>query len=224
MDGNRVALPARHWRAGQWLADGSLETLKEMNRQCLLAMAEMARLEQQACPTWLHGNAAAWVQVDRAGLERLAASPYLFADAGFDDDMRWRCLDLHMVHDHAAHQPEAAFTGPGAAHFIRGVLQFGWYLARANRQLARVALGMTPVCAERLCQLHLHDMDRLAQCRPGWVRPRWERNPRAWHHLLAAARDPEGEHMARATLLGLQLMAANAIGAASGLSARMRRS
>jgi hypothetical protein len=223
MDVNGVGMVSRHWRAGQWLADGSLETLAEINRQCLQALANMARLEQQACPAWLSGHASAWAKLDRAGLNRLAASPYLFADAGFDDELRWRCLDLRMVQDQPAHQPDPAFTGPESADLIRRVLQFGWYLARANRQLARVALGMTPVCAERLCQLHLHDMDRLAQCRPGWVRPRWERSPRVWQNLLSAAQDPDGERMACASLRGLQLMAAGVIGVANGLPPRARR-
>jgi hypothetical protein len=106
------------------------------------------------------------------------------------------------------------FTGPGAADFIRSVLVFGWHLARANRQLARVVLGMSPACADRLAQLRLQDLDWLAQHRPGWVRPRWERQPRIWQHLLAAARCPDTELLTRVSLRGLQLMAAGILAAA----------
>ena len=35
MDSRRVVAAARHWRAGQWLADGSLDSVFEINLQCL---------------------------------------------------------------------------------------------------------------------------------------------------------------------------------------------
>jgi hypothetical protein len=117
-----------------------------------------------------------------------------------------------MVHDLPPVQTEAVFVGPGAGDFIRRVLMFAWHLARANRQLARVVLGMSPGSAARIASLRLQDMDWLAQHRPGWVRPRWERQPRIWRHLLLAARDPDREHLTQVSLRGLQLMAASVPG------------
>jgi hypothetical protein len=92
------------------------------------------------------------------------------------------------------------------------VLMFAWHLARANRQLARVVLGMSPGAAVHIASLRLQDLDWLAQHRPGWVRPRWEKQPRMWRHLLLAARDPDRDHLTQVSLRGLQLMAANVPG------------
>lgn len=222
MDGQWAGATSPQWRAGQWLADGSLDTLAEINRQCVDALAEMAQRRDPAGNA-MAVHAAAWSKLPESGRARLAACPYLLVDAGFDDDLRWRCLDLRMVRDQSLPPAEAAFTGPGATEFVRRVMLFGWYLARANRQLARVALGMAPGCADRLSQLHLHEMDWLASCRPGWLRPRWERSPRVWQHLLQSALDPEGQGMTGASLRGLQLMAAGVLVAATGTPARARR-
>lgn len=223
MDGQVTGAVARQWRAGQWLADGSLDSVAEINMQCLEFLGAMAGDERGGCRALFAGQAAAWGELGAATRLRLASSPCLLADAGFDDETRWRCLDQRMVHDLPVQLAEPVFSGPGAADFIRRVLMFGWHMARANRQLARVALGMSPVCAERISQLRLHDLDWLAQHRPGWVRPRWERQPRVWRHLLLAARDPDGERLTHVSLRGLQLMAAGVLGTAASMPARVRR-
>lgn len=221
MDAQASGSAVRNWRAGHWLADGSFDTVAEINRQCLQALGAMAQCGQLPLPAL---RPLGWERLSGLGLARLASCPYLLADAGFDDEARWRGLDLGMVRDQPAHLAGAVFTGPAGADFIRRVLLFGWYLARVNRQLARVALGMSPACAERLAGLHLHDLDWLAQCRPGWVRPRWERNPQIWRQLLEAAEDPDGARMVQVGLRGLQLMAAGMLGGAGTAGERARRS
>jgi len=208
MDGRMAGAAVRHWRAGQWLADGSLDSVVEINLQCLDFLAAMAATGPSCCPVLFAGHRPAWQAMPAEVRARLAASPYLLADAAFDDESRWRCLTSRMVQDVPAHFAEPVFVGGGAADFVRRVLVFGWHLARANRQLARVVLGMTPGCAERLGRLRLQDLDWLAEHRPGWVRPRWERQPRIWQHLLLAAREADGELLTHVSLRGLQLMAA----------------
>jgi hypothetical protein len=214
MDGQLSGAVAQHWMAGRWLADGSLDSVAEINTQCLEYLASMATSAQHL-PA-LAGQLAGWRELSPSAMARLAASPYLLADAGFDDEPRWQALEQRMVHDLPAGQVEAVFVGPGAGDFIRRVLMFAWHLARANRQLARVVLGMSPGSAARIAALRLQDLDWLAQNRPGWVRPRWEKQPRIWRHLLLAARDPDGEHLTQASLRGLQLMAANVPGVEAG--------
>jgi hypothetical protein len=211
MDGRMTGTAMRQWRAGQWLADGSLDAVAEINQQCLDYLARMAASGPASCPALFAGQASAWLDMPDELRARLAASPYLLADAAFDDESRWRCLAPSMVQDLPAQFAEAVFVGPGAGDFIRRVLMFGWHLARANRQLARVVLGMPPACAERIGKLRLQDLDWLAQFRPGWVRPRWERQPRIWQHLLLAAREREGDLLNQVSLRGLQLMAAGVL-------------
>ncbi len=211
MDGRMSGAAVRHWRAGQWLADGSLDAVTEINLQCLDFLAAMAAEGQVACPMFAAGQRAAWNAMPEALRARLAASPCLLVDAAFDDESRWRCLAPRMVQDLPPQYVVPVFVGAGAADFIRRVLVFGWHLARANRQLARVVLGMSPACADLIARLRLQDLDWLAMHRPGWVRPRWERQPRIWQHLLAAAREPDAELLTRVSLRGLQLMAAGVL-------------
>jgi hypothetical protein len=209
MDGQTGSAAVRHWRAGQWLADGSLEAVAEINRQCLDILAAMAA-EGSGSGAIAATRQLVWRDMPVASRVRLAASPYLLVDAAFDDESRWRCLVPRMVQDVPVQFVSPAFVGPGAGDFIRRVLVFGWHLAHANRQLARVVLGMSPGCADLLARLRLQDLDWLAGHRPGWVRPRWERQPRIWQHLLAAAREP-GDLLTRVSLRGLQLMAAGVL-------------
>ncbi|HTQ37040.1 MAG TPA: hypothetical protein VMH77_08390 [Steroidobacteraceae bacterium] len=207
MDGRTAGAASRHWRAGQWLADGSLESVVEINLQCLDFLAAMAAAGPACCPALFAGQRSVWCDMPGELRARLAASPCLLADAAFDDESRWRGVAPRMVQDVPVQFAEPVFAGCGAADFVRRVLVFGWHLARANRQLARVVLGMSPACAERIGQLRLRDLDWLAEHRPGWVRPRWERQPRVWQHLLLAAREPDGELLTHVSLRGLQLMA-----------------
>jgi hypothetical protein len=222
MEGQLAGAAGQQWQAGKWLTDGSLDSVVEINMQCLEYLGAMAATAQLASPALFAGQVTGWRDLPAGARASLAASPYLLADAGFDDESRWQAMEQRMVHDLPAFQVEPVFTGPGTGDFIRRVLVFGWHLARANRQLARVVLGMTPGCAARIAALRLQDLDWLAQHRPGWVRPRWEKQPRVWRHLLLAARDPDRNHLTQVSLRGLQLMAANVPGV-EGAVARPRR-
>jgi hypothetical protein len=219
----QTAEPFRSWSAGKWLSDGSLDVVADLNAQCIDFLAAMAAAEVRHCPALFAGQAAFWHELPARARQRLASAPWLLVDGGFGDPARWRNLDQRMVHDLPAHQADAVFTGAGAADFIRRVLVLGWHLARAERQLARVVLGMSTACAELLARLRLQDLDWLALHRPGWVRPRWERQPQVWRHLLLAARDPGGAALTHVSLRGLQLMASSVLAAGGVALPRPRR-
>jgi hypothetical protein len=219
----QAAEAVRSWPAGQWLADGSLDVVADINAQCLEFLVAIAEAEVRHCPARFAGQGAFWRNLPARARQRLAAAPWLLVDGGFGDVARWRNLEQRMVHDLPAQPADAVFTGPGAADFIRRVLVLGWHLARAQRQLARVVLGMSSPCAELIARLRLQDLDWLVLHRPGWVRPRWERQPQVWRHLLLAARDPGGVPLTHVSLRGLQLMAAGVLSAGGGALPRSRR-
>lgn len=210
------------WAAG-WLDDGSLDAVADINLQCIDLLAAMAGKDERLCPTLFAGQAACWRDLPAAARQRLASSPWLLVDAGFDDLPRWRSLEQHMVHDLPVQYAEPVFVGERVEDFIRQVLMLGWHFARAERQLARVVLGMSAACAERIAKLRLADLNWLAEHRPGWVRPRWERQPQVWRHLLMAARNPTSTALAQVSLRGLQLMAAGVLTAAGYPPPRPRR-
>ena len=197
----------RQWQAGKWLSDGSLDAVAELNGQCIGFLATMAASDARHCPALFAGQSAFWSDLPERAKQRLAASPWLLVDGGFNDLPRWRHLESRMVHDLPAQFAEPVFVGAGVSDFVRRVLILGWHMARADRQVARVVLGMSAPCAERIAQLRLQDLDWLALHRPGWVRPRWERQPQVWRHLLLAARDPASTQLTQVSLRGLQLMA-----------------
>jgi hypothetical protein len=219
MDGEGTDTAAR-WRIGEWLADGSMEAVAEINAQCLDFLCELAAQLPSApnarrAPAMFGGQLEAWRSLSPAARAQLAASPYLLVEAGFDDETRWALPARRMVQDQGPAPREPVFTGPAAADFMRGVLVFGWHLARANRQLARVVLGMSPACAARVAILKLRDLDWVVEHHPGWVRPRWERQPRVWRHLLGAALDSDTALLTQVSLRGLQLMAAGVLSSGS---------
>ena len=220
MEGESMGTAARQWRVGQWLADGSMEAVAEINAQCLEFLCTLASGQGQPLPEMFSGQVLAWRELSLPARAQLAASPYLLVDAGFGDETRWLLASRRMVQDLPAPAAEPAFAGAGAAEFIRAVLVLGWHLARANRQLARVVLGMTPACATRIGALGLRDLDWVVQHHPEWVRPRWERQPRVWRHLLGAAREPGAVLLTQVSLRGLQLLAANVLGVPAGLRGR----
>jgi len=214
---------AGQWQAGRWLSDGSLDAVADVNAQCIDFLAAMAASDARHCPALFAGQSAFWHDLPARARQRLAAAPWLLVDGGFGDPARWRHLESRMVHDLPVQFADPVFVGAGAAEFVRRVLMLGWHLARAERQLARVVLGMSAPCAERIAQLRLQDLDWLAQHRPGWVRPRWERQPQVWRHLLLAARDPGNAPLTQVSLRGLQLMASGVLASAGHGLPRPRR-
>jgi hypothetical protein len=186
---------------------GSLDTVTEVNLQCLDHLASLGAGGTGP----FAGQEAAWATLSGAARARLAASPYLLVDAGFGDEACWRALVERNERIAPAPRPTAFFTGAEAGDFVRRVFMLGWHLAHANRQVARVVLGMSPAVAGLFSQLKLRDLDWLAQQAPGLVRLRWEHQPRVWQRLLRAAGHEDGEQLTHVSLRGLQLMAADAL-------------
>ncbi len=208
MDGNSTVDALHEPTAGEWLHDGSLDEVTEINRQALDLMVAMAVNPTYSSPV-LVGSASAWRDVPERALEQLATSPGLLVDAYFADELRWRSpLRVDAVDEPLEVR---AFTGRGAEEFIRRVLVLGWHLARADRRLARMVLGMSPSCAEHLSRLRLKDIDWMAQHRAGWVRPRWEQQPRVWRNLLESAKRECSDELLQFRARGLQLMAASSV-------------
>jgi hypothetical protein len=204
---------ARQWRAGQWLDSDALDSVCQINAQCLDLLCSTAAGSAHPIPALLASHQARWRQLTPAARVQLAARPYLLADAGFDDETRWRWPDQRVVRDLKGDLTVPFFTGDHVGDFVRRVLVFGWHLARTNRQLARVVLGMTPACAAHVAALQLRDLDWLAEHQPGWVRPRWERHPDIWRELLCAAHRADDVQLVQVSLRGLQLLGGGVLAA-----------
>ncbi|MEP7313609.1 MAG: hypothetical protein ABI859_13570 [Pseudomonadota bacterium] len=199
---------------GDWLTDTALQPLLEINVQCIEMLREMASRRDPGA-----GQAAVvnelrslWLGLSADTILQMAACPFLLVDAGFNDEARWRALQKSSVHDTPRDTASSCFGAELSAAFSRRVLTYGWHLARAHAQVARVALGMSPNCARSIGSLSLRDLDWVSEQQPGWVRLRWESQPVIWRQFLNAAVNNDRTALQHMSLRGIQLMGAGALG------------
>lgn len=207
------ATAARQLAGGDWLTDDALQPLLEINGQCVEMLRGMAHGAEArgGHPAVVAELRSLWLNVSADACRQIAACPFLLVDAGFNDEPRWRELQRGSVHDTPRAAGTDGCTSDFAAGFVRSVLIYGWHLARAHRQVARVALGMSPACARSIAALSLTDLDWVSEHQPGWVRLRWESQPTIWRQFLLAAVNSERTALQHMSLRGIQLLAAGAL-------------
>lgn len=195
-----------------WLDDEMLQPMLEINAQCveLLCALSNGAASQLAM---LRELEPLWRSLSRDGRQHLARCPYLLVDAGFSDEGRWLRREQGGVQDGPRELHAGCFAGERSAGFARRVLVYGWHLARSDASLAKVVLGVSPLCLARLAALSLREIDALGEQHPGWVRPRWEARPLVWRQMLSAAHQADAGALQQAGLRGIQLLAAEALAA-----------
>jgi hypothetical protein len=190
--------------AGVWDA-AVLGPVREINEQVVDVLCEAAAAAGDGSAGLLAVVREEFLQAPAAARRRLASCPYLLLDAGFGESARWaRPLGVRDAPAGAA-APPGVDCGVG---LTRRALVLGWHLARSNRLAARVALGMTPACAELVGSLRLADLESLAETDRAWVRLRWENRAELWRPLLRAALPERTMTLAGLQMRGLQLLAA----------------
>ncbi len=183
-----------------------LAPVTEINHDLLAALRAAALSDaKQRGPRLLTELRVEWSRLDQAGLEGLARCPYLLLEAGFTAATRWERF-AGSVMDAAA--PSGFFTAADGITLLRRTFLLGWHMARANRLCARLLLGMSAACAERLSNTRLQELEMLAERGAPALAPRWEQQPRVWQQLLQAASRGHALQLRAAQLRGLQLMAA----------------
>jgi hypothetical protein len=191
--------------AGVWDA-AVLGPVREINEQVVDMLCEAAAAAGDSSAGLLAVVRGEFLQAPAAARRRLASCPYLLLDAGFGESARWaRPPGVRDAPQAGAAEPAGVDCGVGLA---RRALVLGWHLARSNRLAARVALGMTPACAELVGGLRLRDLEAFAETDRGCVRLRWESRPELWRPLLRAAQVERPATLAGLQMRGLQLLAA----------------
>jgi hypothetical protein len=189
---------------GSW-DDALLAPLAEINHQTLDAMKSMA-LDRVVSPRLVQALREEWQRLDAKAQRRLAACPYLLLDAQFGNAERWDRMLSGGVMD-APLRGVGYFNGRAGVALIRRTLVLAWHVARSNRLMASVTLGLNPFVAERIAASRLEDLEGIAELCPAWVLPRWEQQPIVWRQLMAAARSEHPLSLRHAQLRGLQLLA-----------------
>ncbi len=193
--------------ARTWMHGETLESLTELNDQCLELLADHASSTHALQQPLLYELRHLWAQLDSPARQRAAACPYLIVDAGFADLHNW--ASGNSIHEAAA-SGAPFFTGARASSLLRLAVTYGWHLARSRPPAARVLLGLSPVCAERIAACTLRQIVTLADHHPEWLQPRWPARHIVWRELLSAAICGDEAALERARMRGLQLLAAEA--------------
>ena len=192
--------------AGHW--DGTmLVPVAEINGFMLEILRATAAVPGDASSRLVSAMRELWCGLHTGAQQRLAQCPYLLLDAGFACRERWERVALERgVMDGGG--PRGYFASPQGVALVRRTLVFAWHLARSNRLTARVVLGMSAECAERIAASTLKDLEALAELSPAWVAPRWAQQPAIWRQLIQAALEGQDVQLKQVQLRGLQLLAA----------------
>jgi hypothetical protein len=186
----------------------AVKLLQEVNARLLDLLAFESQLTNEARLPIAVELGDMFRQMDPGARARVAASPFLLIDAGFQDLQRWSRVgcEIELANDSAG-----CFLRPQAIELAHMTFVLAWSLARSNHEAACVMLGLSPGCAEIVANLRLQDLQRIAILHNAWIRPRWEGRPDIWRHLLRTANSPKSPAEAAASLHGLQLFFGNVL-------------
>ncbi len=151
---------------------------------------------------------AQWHALSVPARLRLAGCPFLLVDAGFAELERWGRLPDFAVHEIMPVRALLTSRSVLSAPLVLRVLLLAWHMTRANPAGARIALGMSRRCAGIVADCRLTDLEALAERRPDWIRPRWDRRSDVWPAWLSAAAKESPRRLEALQLWGLQMLAA----------------
>ena len=185
---------------------GPVAEINEQMLECLRGMAAgITAAPAAGMPKLIALLREQWCRLDVTKQRRLSVCPYLLLDAGFSQPARWERLAPASVMDAPARG--GYFSNPEGIALIRRTLLLAWHLARSNRLMAGIVLGMSAASAERIALCRLRDLDMVAELAPLWIQPRWEQQPIVWQQLIIAACREHPLSLRQAQLRGLQLLA-----------------
>ena len=190
-----------------WSCAETLNTLAELNEQCLELLAQQAAEQTPQPPPMFRELADLWPRLDATSRRRAAACPYLLVDAGFADPFRWRWIGSNRVGDREPLSYTGFFSAASAGKVAQQIFANAWYIARTQPIVAPLYLGMPAHCVALLRACTLRQVTELADQHAGWLRPRWTGRVRVWRELLVAAISGEGVPLEMAHLHGVQLLA-----------------
>jgi hypothetical protein len=191
----------------------SLEPIHDLNRRALdlLAGHSDATIDcgdfhpATSVGRMLHG-------VGEWTLQSLALSPFLLADASFEDANRWRSLVIQ-----GAAEPRPSLipeSHTAVLSLAYSTCLVAWHLARTDRVAARLILGLSGECAATVARIGLTDLQRIAVCivRRQWLRPRWHDRPEVWRRLIRATQASRHATPGPVSVRALQLFLGDLLG------------
>ncbi len=185
----------------------ALDSIREANTGFLALIAERHAARPGVGVFGLTAAAAADIaSLDAVGRRAAAGCPYTLFNLRFDDGAFWSAV---------ARDPGVAGSGSlsDEATFARTAVFLAWHLARSSDLTAALVLGMTSQAHRAWRTLPLSALDRAATAALPHLAARWGDHPLFWPKLLDAAAPADRRRAATVRMLGLQLLAAEGIGA-----------
>ena len=209
--------PAAHPLPAPWAEvadDRLLPGAFEVNERCLELLVHAARRESKGSFR-LVGELRELLKTADPGVRRRAACrSFLLVDMEFGNSDWWRGAGSHLSQYARLPLWGRSFPPGSGTQLARAALLVAWNSLRAARdpETARVLLGMTPEVGDLIARLKFDQIDRIAQKRFRFVRPRWEDRPAVWRRLLLAARADSTVLMGEFNVHALQLLAGDLMG------------
>jgi hypothetical protein len=175
----------------------------EVNQRCIEMLIEAGKASRDATVglvSDLHDLLQTISPIER---RRAAQRAFLLVDLQFGD-IRWWA-------DGAAADASAARLSTGHVYFprtramrlARATLTLAWHTIRSDRNNAYIVLGMTEPVAMVISRLRFEEIDKIAERRFKYIRPRWSDRPGIWREILCGNSELSQRH---ADLHGLQLL------------------
>jgi hypothetical protein len=198
--------------------DQLLTGVFEVNERCLEMLVSAARQEPKASFALVSELRELLKSADPAVRCRAARCRFLLVDLEFGNSDWWRGACSPLSEQTRLPSWRGSFPSASGAQLARITLLVAWNSLRATPDpaMARLLLGMTDEVGELIANLRLDQVDRIAQKRFRFVRPRWEDRPAVWRRLLLAARAEDTRLMAEFNVHALQLLAGELLGPAPG--------
>jgi hypothetical protein len=188
--------------------DRLLSGVFEVNERCLEMLVNAARQETKGSFALVRELREVLKSTDPATRRRAACRSFLLVDLEFGSADWWRGAGSHLSDQARVPSWRGSFPRATATSLARATLLLAWNSLRAARDpaTARVLLGMTPEVGDLVAALRFDQIDRIAQKRFRFVRPRWDDRPAVWRRLLLAAQSDDSGPMGRFNLHALQLL------------------
>jgi hypothetical protein len=181
----------------------------EVNERCLEMLVNAARQEPKGSFGLVRELCEILKETDPAARRRAACRSFLLVDMEFGNADWWRGAGSHLSEQARLPYWRRSFPRASGTQLARAALLLAWNSVRSASDPAatRLLLGMTPEVSDVIATLRFDQIDRIAQKRFRFVRPRWDDRPAVWRRLLLAARSDDLKLMDAFNLHGLQLLA-----------------
>jgi hypothetical protein len=176
-----------------------------VNERCLELLIQDARsVRSGAFPLTAHLRALL-IGLSPEIRMRAARRSLLLVNLEFSSAAWWQNLIANPTRPAPLPPWRGSFPKARAVSLARATLVIAWHSLRSDPSAA-CPMGMARQVAPLIAALTLTEIERIAERRFRWLRPRWEDQPAVWRQLLRSAQSVDTRGARDFNLRGLQLL------------------